>query len=117
MSTNLMFLNNPLLLFLSPALTRVLYSLIDRLLDDLLRLVRRPDRHGVLLLLAAVGEGPDRNPDVPALQFPFHARRQVRTVFDFRRKFVERLRFALVNISFLKFFSYLETKIKTIKQF
>jgi hypothetical protein len=86
-----MFLNNPLLLFLSPALTRVLDSLVDRLLDDLLRLVRRPDRHGVLLLLAAVGEGPDRDPDVPALEFPFHARRQVRTVLDFRRKFVERL--------------------------
>jgi hypothetical protein len=43
------------------------------------------------LLLAAVGEGPDRDPDVPALEFPFHAWRQVRTVFDFRRKFVERL--------------------------
>ena len=54
--TNLMLLDNPLLLFLSPAMARILDPFVDRLLDDLLRLVFGFDRHGVLLLLAVVGQ-------------------------------------------------------------
>jgi len=53
-----MFLNHPFLLLRSSALTRVLDPLVDGLLDDLFRLVCRLDRHGVLLLLAAVGQRP-----------------------------------------------------------
>ena len=73
-----MLLDHPSLFLLGPALAGVFDPLVDGLLDDLLRLVGGLDGHGVLLLLAVVGQGPDGDPDVAALQLPDHGRRQVR---------------------------------------
>ena len=97
-----MLLDHPSLLLLGPALAGVFDPLVDGLLDDLLRLVGGLDGHGVLLLLAVVGQGPDGDPDVAALQLPDHARRQVRRVLDLRRELVQRLRFALPGVPLLQ---------------